>query len=334
MTTRSFAKCILTALVVLILIFLVAIASLTLKRRANFKSYETKIMSLGELGKYDEALVLLEEVKKKFPKRQKFYTSLYYHIAEGYYKTGRVDQAHSLLRGVTVEHPLDHKNWALFARVLSKLGKNAKAMSILERYPHDADTLADDLKRSPLDVWTKYNLAASYALLNNRDLAILYMVSVLYYRGFRKIEDVDRIFQHFQEDPDFDSLRQDQRYVFFANAVDAETFDDAVAIIEKRLNEAFKAISAFYLKTKSERQTLASLEQIVSEVQKVKPVAPVLNDIRASLIRFIQTAIFTIPQSEASGDPSKKQEALDVFKRWHQMIAKWIEEAKRNNKEK
>lgn len=294
----------------------------------SFDEYKTEIINLGKAKEFDEALRLLEKTKKKFPKEKQFQASIYYHIADGYYVTGKLEKVLALLEMVSREYPTDNAIWALYARALIKNQQKERALEILKQFPSNFGNFEEDLKRMPLDIWTKYSLAASYALLGDRDLGVLYMHSVLFHQPVKQPEDIDRIFWHFEKDPDFDSLRDDNRYLFFANAVGAETFEDASAMLQELLRSARDAVKKFSLEKASAEETAESLQDSLENLEKIKTVAPILVRIQREMIHCLEKTQEKVSVYQDVPDPPNLQQIRDYFEKRSRPIERHLQLAR------
>ncbi len=249
----------------------------------TFEEYKSEIISLGKEKKFDEALIVLEEAKKKFPEERHFQASIYYNVAYGYYTRGELGRALSILDQVSKEYSFYDPIWALYARTLIKSGKKDKAFTILGRYPNNQDSFIEDLNKKKLNVWTTYNLAGAYALFNNSDLALLYLSTLFSVEGF----DPKSNFSNVEKDPDFNLLRADRRYVHLKDLAFAETFMDALEKIRKELAAVQTSIQEFKQGKSTQSETLGVLHKSKQNLFDAYIVAPNLVEIQKKLLFYI-----------------------------------------------
>lgn len=284
----------------------------------SFGEYKTEIINLGNMKKFDETLRLLEEAKREFPEEKKFQASIYYHTAYGYYSEGEVGKALSILEKSTQEYPSENKILALYSRTLIKNNRKEEALEILEKFPKNLGTFEEDLKKAFLDIWTTYNLAASYALLGNTDLAVLCLSTLFSVKDY----DPKVSFSHVEEDPDFDSLRGEQRYEFLIGMALAEDFDDAVAKLEKELELAREIVGNLYARSTFPDESLRFLQESLKTIERIYTVAPILIRIQRVFTDYLQKAI-----EKASAD-HLDEKSSDYFEKRYQYIKNKLHQAK------
>lgn len=253
------------------------------KADKTFDEYKSRIINLGKEKKFSDALALLEKVKEKFPEERYFHASIYYNIAYGYYVNGELNQVLSMLSGVSEQYSFYDPLWALYARALIKNGEKNKALAILKRYPSNQKTFLDDLHKRKLNIWTTYNLAGAYALLNNSDLALLYLSTLFSVEGF----DPKSNFLNVEEDADFNLLRSDPRYVHLKDLAFAETFDNALTMIQSELKIVQRITQEFKRRRSPQSKTLDNLFQSKKNIFEIYIVAPNLIEIQRKCINYI-----------------------------------------------
>ena len=263
--------------------FVLFSGSAILGKDKTFEEYKDEIIHLGKEKKFDDVLTLLEKVKAQFPEERYFQASIYYNIAYGYYVNGELIQVLSILNGISEQYSFYDPICALYARALVKNGEKNKALALLKRYPSNQDSFLNDLHKRKLDIWTTYNLAGAYALLNNSDLALLYLSTLFSVEGF----DPKSNFLNVEKDSDFNLLRSDRRYVHLKDLTFAETFEDALDKIQSELTTVQNAVQDFRQDKSLQSETLDYLYKSKKNIFEIYTVAPNLIDIQRKIIDYI-----------------------------------------------
>jgi len=282
----------------------------------SFEQYKIEIINLSKADRFKEALDLLEESRKIFSKQRQYHAALCYHLASGYYEKGRFNDGKAFLKRIIQEHSSYDWLLALYVKFLIKTGENDKALAILGRYPNDPDSFTEDLKRTPIDSLTAYNIAASYALLGKSDISILYLGAF----WFSQDTGLEERFGSVHRDSDFNIMHNDQRYVFVQEMARAQDFDEVATMIAKELERARESTKRFFHQEKSAEDILETLRKIREDIRKVRTVAPILIEIQEQEINYINTLTEVV-----SGE---KEQSLEALEETYNKIARSIEGAK------
>ncbi len=286
-----------------------------LKAEKSFEQYKTKIINLSKAENFERAKALLKKSQEVFSERLEYHAALCYYLASGYYENGRLNEGKMFLEKVLQEYSSYNWLFTLYSKFLIKTGESDKALAILKRYPDDANSFPEDLKRSPVDSLTGYNIAASYALLKKNDLAILYLSAF----WLSQETDLEKRFETAHNDPDFKTLHNDQRYVLFQNMIRAQDFDEVVEIFIKELKFAHESIKQFFNNEKSAQETVKRLRKIRGNIYSTRTVAPILTEIQNQEIDYIDALMEVVSE--------QKEKSFTDFEKTYNSILNSIEYA-------